>query len=80
MLDRKEYGTPPIPHFHYLHRNRAEREARFAWFSRVDPRCIEMSARCYLYESYSHRILPCPAQWQPETPLIEIPKPQPLAV
>ncbi len=39
-----------------------------------------MNARCYLCESYSHRILPCPASWQTDPPLIEIPKPQPLAV
>lgn len=51
-------------HFHYLIHGRSDREARFAWFNRVDPRCIEMNARCYLYEDFSHRILPCPARWQ----------------
>ncbi len=51
-------------HFHYLIHGRADRERRFAWFNRVDPRCIEMNARCYLYENFSHRIQPCPAQWR----------------
>ncbi len=53
-----------LPHFHYLIHSRSDREARFAWFNRVDPRCVEMNARCYLYEDFSHRILPCPARWQ----------------
>jgi glycosyltransferase involved in cell wall biosynthesis len=53
-----------LPHFHYLIHDRADREARFAWFNRVDPRCVEMNARCYLYEDFSHRVLPCPARWQ----------------
>ena len=52
-----------ILHFHYLLRSRAERETRFAWFYTMDPECVEMNARCYLYEDYSHDILPCPAQW-----------------
>ncbi len=51
-------------HFHYLIHDRARREARFAWFSRIDPYCIEMNARCYLYEDFSHRVLPCPARWR----------------
>jgi len=53
-----------ILHFHYLLHGRADREARFAWFDRVDPRCVDMNARCYLYENYAHRIVPCPASWQ----------------
>ncbi len=52
-----------LPHFHYLIHSRRDREVRFAWFNRVDPRCVEMNARCYLYEDFSHRILPCPARW-----------------
>jgi len=51
-----------LVHFHYLIHDRADRERRFAWFSRVDPRCIEMNARCYLYEDFTHRTLPCPAR------------------
>ncbi len=51
-------------HFHYMIHDRARREARFAWFSRVDPYCVETNARCYLYEDFSHRILPCPAGWR----------------
>jgi glycosyltransferase involved in cell wall biosynthesis len=58
-----------IPHFHYLIHDRADREARFVWFNRVDPRCTEMNARCYLYEDFSHRILPCPARWQNVPPV-----------
>ena len=63
-----------ILHFHYMLRSRAERERRFAWFYTVDPQCVEMNARCYLYEDYSHRVLPCPAHWtstalQPQPPL-----------
>ena len=69
-----------ILHFHYLLRNRTEREARFAWFNRVDPRCTEMNARCYLYENFSHRIEPCPARWQPEPSLIETPTASTLSV
>jgi len=53
-----------ILHFHYLLHGRADREARFAWFDKVDPCCIDMNARCYLYEDYSHRIVPCPARWR----------------
>jgi glycosyltransferase involved in cell wall biosynthesis len=51
-------------HFHYLIHDRAEREQRFAWFHRVDPRCVDMNARCYLYEDYTHNIVPCPASWR----------------
>lgn len=58
-----------ILHFHYLLHDRAQREARFAWFNRVDPCCSDMNARCYLYESFSHHILPCPAQWHSEASL-----------
>lgn len=59
-------------HFHYMIHDRARREARFAWFNRVDPRCIEMNARCYLYEDFSHRVLPCPAQWRDAAPAAEL--------
>jgi len=52
-----------ILHFHYVLHSRADREARFAWFHRIDPKCMEMNARCYLYEDFSHRIFSCPAQW-----------------
>jgi glycosyltransferase involved in cell wall biosynthesis len=51
-------------HFHYLIHSRADREARLAWFHRVDPQCLNMNARCYLYENFSYRVAPCPAQWQ----------------
>ena len=53
-----------ILHFHYLLHGRADREARFAWFDRVDPYCTDMNARCYLYEDYPHRVVPCPAWWR----------------
>jgi glycosyltransferase involved in cell wall biosynthesis len=67
-------------HFHYLLHDRAERELRFAWFNQVDPRCMETNARCYLYENFSHRLLPCPARWRPEAPRIEAPTGSTLAV
>ena len=69
-----------ILHFHYLLHDRAQREARFTWFNRVDPRCSDMNARCYLYENYHHHVLPCPARYRTVTPLIAASKPQPLVV
>jgi len=69
-----------ILHFHYLLHDRADRERRFAWFNRVDPCCTDMNARCYLYENFSHRLLPCSARYRTDSSLIAGPAPQPLAV
>ncbi|UCD53124.1 MAG: glycosyltransferase [Phycisphaerales bacterium] len=67
-------------HFHYLLHDRADREARFAWFNQVDPHCAETNARCYLYENFKHRIQPCPARCQADSSFIAPATPQPLAV